>query len=175
MDWTDDIERVLEQIRINTKDLENIHKLSYFSMKDQLKYYRLPVIVISGCNSVISVSLQTWIAQDIISMTTCILALLCGLIGSVELYLGINKQMEIHLSSSRDYYVLSSDICKTLLLSKEHRPVPAKEYLDEVFNNYIKFYEKSVLINKKLDDKLQPSEIMNSKMVILMPSSQNNS
>ena len=56
----------------------------------------------------------------------------------------------------RDYYLLSVDIFKTLSLAKEHRPIPAKEYLEVKYNEYVKLVESSNAVSKKLEDKLSP-------------------
>jgi hypothetical protein len=87
---------------------------------------------------------------------TCLLALVCSIIGSIELYLAIQKGMENELVVSKDYYILSVDIYKTLTLSKNHRPIPAKDYLDKKYNDYIKLFENSNLLAKELTDKLNP-------------------
>ena len=165
MDWTDDIEQVLDKIRQNCNLFEENHKRLYIDCKNKLRFFRIPIIVISGVNSIVAVSLQTWVEQDTISMANCLLSLSCGLIGAVELYLGINKTMELHLASARQYYILGTDIYKTLLLSKCHRPIPAKEYLDEVFNSYIKYYENSVLLHRAFVDKLQSSVLSQATVV----------
>ena len=57
-DWTPDIDDVLNNIRINSLLLANKHKARYFELKDSLKWYRLPVIVLNGANSIISVKRQ---------------------------------------------------------------------------------------------------------------------
>ncbi len=158
-DWSYTIELVLNAIRKNCITLEQIHRDMYFKQKLYLRYFRVPVIIISGCNSIIAVSLQRWIQQDIISLVNCLLALLCGLIGSVEMYLQIQKAMEIHLITEKNLYILSCDICKTLLLDRELRPLPADQYLHETYNNYIKFFESSVLLNKKISDNLLPIDL----------------
>lgn len=155
-DWTTDIESVLEQIRINSVLLSKEHKKRYFYLTEILRYFRLPVIILSGINSIVSVGLQPYLAQGTISMMTCLLALICSVIGSIELYLTIQKSMENELMSSKDYYILSIDIFKTLSLSKEHRPIPAKEYLDKKYSDYVKLYENSNLLSKKITDKLNP-------------------
>ena len=103
-DWTSDIESVLEQIRINSILLSKEHKKRYFYLTEILRYFRLPVIIISGINSIVSVGFQPYIDQGTISMLTCLLALLCSIIGSIELYLTIQKSMENELTSSKDYY-----------------------------------------------------------------------
>lgn len=158
-DWTQDIEIVLEQIRINSVLLSKEHKKRYFYLLQTLKYFRLPVILLSGVNSIISVGLQPYVNQGAISMMTCLLALLCSIVGSVELYLTIQKSMENEVTASKDYYILSIDIYKTLSLGKEHRPMPAKEYLDTKYNEYVKLYENSNLLERKIIDKLNPLPI----------------
>jgi hypothetical protein len=70
-DWCSDIENFLENIRINSVIFSNEHKRRYFTLNEKLKYYRLPVIVLSGINSIISVGLQPYIDQGSISMLTC--------------------------------------------------------------------------------------------------------
>lgn len=155
-DWTQDIENVLESIRVNAVLLSKEHKRRYFALTENLKYYKIPVIIISSITSISSVGLQPYVAQGTISVITCLLALLCSIIGSIELYLTIQKSMENELLSSKDYYILSIDIFKTLSLSKEHRPIPAKEYLDKKYNEYVKLFESSNLLLKKLHDKLNP-------------------
>ena len=155
-DWSNDIECVLESIRQNCVFLTTEHKKRYFSLNQTLKYFRLPVIILSGINSIISVGLQPYLQQGLISVSTCLLALICSVVGSIELYLTIQKSMENELLASRDYYVLSIDIYKTLSLIREHRPIPAKEYLEEKYNEYVKLFENSNLLNNKLIDKLSP-------------------
>jgi hypothetical protein len=153
-DWTEDIELVLENIRVNCVLLSNEHKTRYFALKENLKYYRLPVIVLSGVNSIVSVGLSEYVEQKVVSVITCLLALICSIIGSIELYLAIQKGMESEMISQREYYLLGVDIFKTLTLSKPHRPVPAKEYLEHVYSEYCKLVENSNAVAKSIDDKL---------------------
>jgi ABC-type antimicrobial peptide transport system permease subunit len=153
-DWTEDIENVLEKIRKNSSILSEEHKHTYFRLKNTLQYFRLPLIVISGINSVISVGLQQYLEQPTISGITCVLSLICSIIGSIELFLAIQKRVEAELISSREYYLLTIDIQKTLLLNREHRPLPAKEYLEKIYNTYIKLTESSNLVKKSIKDAL---------------------
>jgi len=158
-DWTTDIDNVLDAIRLNCIVLCKRHKTRYFELKYSLNYYKLPVIVLNGCNSIISVGLQPYTSQGVISLTTSLIALLCGIIGSIELFLGVQKRLEADLISSRDYYLLSVDIFKTLTLNRENRPVPAKDYLNEIYNKYVKLVESSEALVKKIEDKLNTIDI----------------
>jgi hypothetical protein len=165
-DWSEDIEIVLDNIRQNCVLLSKEHKFRYFTLKENLQYYRLPVIVLSGLNSIISVGLSEYVNQKVVSVITCLLALLCSVIGSIELYLAIQKGMESEMISQREYYLLSIDIFKTLNLSKQHRPVPAKEYLERMYSEYCRLIESSNAVAKALDDKLCP---INPSLELIKP------
>jgi hypothetical protein len=154
-DWSEDIDKLLDNIRINSVLFSKEYKKQYFYLKNNLQYFRLPVIILSGINSIISVGLQSYLKQSNISIMTCLVSLTCSVIGSIELYLAVQKSMESCLISQRDFYLLSVDIYKTLSLKREHRPIPAKEYLEKQFNCYCKLIENSDTIKKKIQDKLQ--------------------
>ena len=154
MEWTDDIDNVLNNIRINCVILSNLHKQRYFELQSSLKYYRMPVIILNGINSIFAVGLQPYIYQGTISLTNSLIALTCGIIGSIELYLGIQKRLENDMISQRDYYLLGIDIFKTLSLDKANRPVPAKDFLEKSYNIYTKLIESSSTLAKVKGDKL---------------------
>lgn len=166
-DWTEDIDKVLDNIRINCVILSKLHKRRYFELKSSLKWYRLPVIILNGANSIISVGLQPYATQGAISLTTSLIALTCGIIGSIELYLGIQKRLENDMISQRDYYLLSIDIYKTLCLNRSNRPIPAKDYLDKSYNIYTKLIESSATLVRIKGDKLIPIELDLDPEIIL--------
>lgn len=161
MDWSDDIDQVLNNIRINCVLLSKLHKQRYFELKSTLKYYRLPVIILNGANSIIAVGLQPYATQGAISLTTSLIALTCGIIGSIELFFGIQKRLENDMISQRDYYLLSIDIFKTLSLDKKNRPIPSKDYLEKSYNIYTKLIESSSTLAKVKNDKLIPINLEN--------------
>jgi hypothetical protein len=158
-DWNEDIEKVLNNIRVNALYLSNKHKTRYFSLSNSIKWYRLPVIVLSGANSIVSVGLQEYISQSILSLTVSLISLLCSIIGSIELYLKKNTRMEADLISYTQLYLLSVEIYKTLTLLRENRPIPAREYLQKIFNEYTKLIESSNPLETAITDKLLPIDM----------------
>ena len=160
----EDIEILLENIRQNCVLLNREHKKRYLRLKQTLKYFRIPIIVLSGVNSLLSVSLQNYIEQGLISITTAVVSLICGTIGSVELYLSISQNMETELITSKDYYLLGIDIFKMLSLKAENRNIDLKTFLDEKFQIYQKLIENSNVLEKKILDKLCP--VMDNNPVI---------
>ena len=167
--WTDDIDAILNNIRINCVILTKLHKQRYFELKSTLKYYRLPVIILNGANSIIAVGLQPYATQGAISLATSLIALTCGIIGSIELYFGIQKRLENDMISQRDYYLLSVDIFKTLSLSRDNRPLPAKDFLEKSYNNYTKLIESSSTLSRVKGDKLIPIELNIEEDIVITP------
>ena len=156
----EDIENLLENIRLNCVFLHKEHKKRYLKLKQTLKYYKLPVICLSAVNSLLSVSLQNYVEQGIISISCAIVSLICGVIGSVELYLQIAANMESELITSKDYYLLGIDIFKMLSLRNSNRNVDLKAFLDEKFQVYQKLIENSNILEKKVLDQLCPVPVM---------------
>jgi hypothetical protein len=168
-DWNDSIEGVLDNIRTNCITLSKLHKQRYFELQSTLKYYRLPVIILNGANSIISVGLQPYATQGAISLTTSLIALTCGIIGSIELYFGIQKRLENDLISQRDYYLLSIDIFKTLSLNRDIRPLPAKDFLEKSYNTYTKLIESSSALSRVKKDDLIPINLNKHDEIVLTP------
>lgn len=167
-DWNTDIEDVLDSIRVNALYLSNKHKARYFSLSNSIKWYRLPVIILSGANSIVSVGLQEYISQSILSLTVSLISLLCSIIGSIELYLKKNARMEADLISYTHYYLLSVEIYKTLSLLRANRPIPAREYLQKIFNEYTKLIESSNPLETTITDKLLPIDINKPNNVLMI-------
>lgn len=158
--WTSDVESILENIRINSVLFSNYHKERYYIYKSYLKYFKLPLIVLSSLTSIASVGLTEYLNQQDVSLITCLLSLVSAIIGSVELYLGIQKSMESELLSSQKFTLISYNIFKTLNLKAEHRSLNGKVYLDEMYGDYIKIIENSKLIHsKRIKDALAPIPI----------------
>lgn len=154
--YTSDIESYLENVRLNCVLLQGVHKKNYFVLKSYLKYFKIPNIIISSCNSVISVGISSWLAQEYVSGITCLLSLLSAVITSIELYLGIENDMIKEEQISRSYYLLGTNIFKTLSLTRENRTINANDYLNEVFSEYNKLTERSAFVRKRIDDKMMP-------------------
>jgi hypothetical protein len=119
-----------------------------------LKFYRIPIIVISSLNSVSAVSLQGFLGQTYISLINMFLSLIVGVIGSIEMFYQITKQMEIELIGSKEFYILSCDIYKWLSLEEGNRVSSPKEFLNESYTRYIKLIETSITLKKRVEDKL---------------------
>ena len=154
MHWSDEIEEICEKLRVNCVNLSEYHRKRFYYFKSYGKWFRLPLIILASLNSTASVGLQPVLDQQIISGITCLIGMIMGIIGSLELYLGIQTAMELELKHSKDYYTLAIHLYKTLSLRRENRLEDGKEYLNEKYSLYIKLCESSNLLDKKMKNDL---------------------
>lgn len=94
-DWSTSIEDVLQNIRANCVLLSKLHKQRYFLLKSRLVWYRIPLIILNGFNSIISIGLQPYADQGVISITTSLISLTCGIVGSIELFLAFKNEWKM--------------------------------------------------------------------------------
>jgi hypothetical protein len=167
-----DIETLLNKIRLNSAVQSSNHKKRYIVLKSRLKPYKLSVIILSAFNAVFSIGLQSFLEQNTISILNSLMALSCGIIGSVELYLQVTKNMESSLISSKDFYELSIDIYKFLSLKEMNRSVSANVFVDDCYNRYIKLVQQSTLLKKRTDDQLTGECVLTLAGFALVPSFQ---
>jgi len=153
--WSNDIEEQLKNIETNCAKNADISKKDYLLLTDQIKYFRIPVIFLSSINAIASVSLNSYMNQDAVSIITCLVSFAVSLISSVELYLGLQKKIETALSSYRDYYLLSVKINNCLRLDRDHRNEnDARNFLIECLTQYEQLFGKSNITPDYFDDKL---------------------
>lgn len=144
--WSKDNETILEVLAQKAFLTSQYHERLYYMYNSRLKYIKIPIIVISGINSVIAVGLADYVNQNFISATNSVLALVCGVLGSIELFLKVSDNMVISLTAARELYVLHIEIRKTLRLRADDRGVDAKTYLDNVYTRYVDIIQNSKLV-----------------------------
>ena len=154
MSWTTDVETILNDLRENSVYLANFHKRNFFYYKRVATYFKLPTILVSAVASVASVGLTNYVAQEHISAITCLMSLFVGILNSFELYLRIQDNLEIELTTSKSYYALSIDLHKLLNLSQINREGDPKQVLNEYYKRYEDLVQESNLLSASYPDKL---------------------
>jgi hypothetical protein len=157
--WSQDIENVLDRIRVNAYNMSEIHRKRFLHFKAFSNYFDIPVIIISAANTIISVGVKSFLSQETISFTNCILSAICGIIVSIKLYLSIQTQMELELTTSKDFYTLSVEIYKTITLCETNRGVDGIVFLNEKFKTYSVLVQKSSILIKQMNDVMVPDKI----------------
>ena len=99
------------------------------------------------------------------------ISLIVSILGSIELYMKIQENMEVELVAQKDFYILSISIYKVLQLDEENRNIDMKLFLEEIFANYQKLIENSNVVAKKIQDKLTVIDVENNGYVSASSSS----
>ena len=162
--WTDGVESALIDLKNKSFNKSESHKKNYYFFKGYLKYFRIPTIILSGINSVFNVGLQPYLSQNIISILCCSISLTCGIIASVELFLGLQNMMEKELISSKEFYILSYDIYKILSIEREYRMLNGKIYLDNAHTKYCNLIERGNLLDTEDDETKNINMNVNEKI-----------
>lgn len=151
--WSEDVEKLCAEIQTNSSQFAERHRLAYLELIHLQRYFKIPIIILSACNSIFAVGLNAYTTQDAVSAINCILSLVCGIISSIELYINISQRIESELQSYRLFYILSLKIGNCLKLSREHRTeANGVQFLTEVENEYrALFNDSNVHINPIVD------------------------
>jgi hypothetical protein len=155
-EWSDETMTILDKIRQNSIVLNKYYKKKHLDLHGQIKYFKLPIIVMSSISGVASVGLNGYgITQSNINAIICLLSLTTSIIGSVELFLGIHEQAEVSLILYKEWYLLATDIYKITKLKESDRGTDGIRYLDEVYSKYTELIRKNGVFDiKTVNDKL---------------------
>lgn len=142
------IDKILNKIRHNCVHLSIYHNKRYHSYKNTLfSVFRVPLIILAGCNSFIAVGMQNYLSQDNISIINALLSILCGVITSIELLLNLQKRMELELETYKNYYKLSIEIFRYIKLDPIDRQIEPNDYLPKIYELYENLITNSNAIN----------------------------
>jgi hypothetical protein len=152
--WSDDICNLLSNYEYNCSTLANSYKGSYLHLMEISKLFKIPLIFLSSANSIVSVGLSAYLDQPMVSNITCLISFICGLISSIELYLGIQKKIESQIISYRSFYLLSIKINNLMRLHPSNRNCDPMTFLTEIEEEYKELFINSNILVRKMKDKL---------------------
>jgi hypothetical protein len=109
----------------------------------------------------LNVSLQTYIDPLYIAIVCSSITFVTGLLGTIELYLQLQKRMETCLNLSKDLFMNSMDIYKILSLDEKRRKGDAIDFLQEKYDSFRQIIEQSELTPD--ENILPPVEEINRK------------
>lgn len=153
--WHLEIEENLKKISVNCSQQCEICKKNYIELLEQQKYFSIPIIVISGLNSIFAVGLNSYMGQSSVSVINCILSFFVSVVQSIGLYLNIAKRIEINMTSYRNFYLLSLKINNILSLKRSQREEnDGHRFLDECIAEYEGIFTTMNITKDPIDDKL---------------------
>ena len=149
-DWTQEIEDILERVRINSVSLSNRHRENFYEFKQMSKWFDLPVIITSTISASFSVGATAYMSQNIVSTLTCSISMFITILSGVKLYLNLDDLIKNEFEMSKQFNLLSLDIFKMLHLKKEQRDELGIDYLNRSFSTYTQLIEKNNLLRTRI-------------------------
>ncbi len=163
--WTTDITNLIYNYEYNCSIMCEEYKNSYLYLINLIKYFKIPVLFLSSANSVAAIGLSTYIDQEMVSSITCLISFICGLISSIELYLGLQKRIESEIIAYRSFYLLSIKIKNIMSLSPSNREIRPDIFIKEIEDEYKDLFLNSNVISNKIKDRLlsitKPKPVLN--------------
>lgn len=150
--WHAEEEAFLENLQ---KQCETLYK---YMLKEHHYYDRLsgkfniPILIISSVNSLTAVALNSFIAQEYVSVLNAVLSAGTGVLGSVQLYLKLNEKMTKATRASIGFKRISLKISRELALAREVRTTEGPSFVQDCFSEYNQILESSNPIEKKLEE-----------------------
>jgi len=171
--WTIDITNLIYNYEHNCTIMCEEYKSSYLYLINLIKYFKIPVLVLSSANSIASIGLSTYINQEMVSSITCLISFICGLISSIELYLGLQKRIESEILAYRSFYLLSVKIKNIMSLAPTNRSIQPDVFVKEIEDEYKELFLASNVISTKIKDRLlsitKPKPIFNKLLSFNSP------
>lgn len=148
--WTDEVNGVLNRIRLNSIELSERHRVNSFTSKSYRKYFDIPTIILSTMASSFAIGATKFVSQHVVSLTNCGINMFIAMLTSIKLYLNLDETFKNEQAASRAFEYLALDLSKMLRLRKEQRNCDGLEYLNKIYAEYIKLKGNSKLLSKML-------------------------
>jgi hypothetical protein len=154
INFTPDVIALCEKIRLNSGVLHEYNRKLFLKYTERIRYYRIPVLLLSSVASVWSIAGTSFLPQSEVSLLNMLFGLIAGSITSLELFNKLDEKIRNAEELSHKFYTLSVEINKMIMLDDCNRSVDGKDFLNECFNSYVKLLENSFIMNDKVVDKL---------------------
>jgi len=153
-DWNDKEEEFLKKLSFQSALYYNYYNKESQSYYSLLKRFSIPILVVSSINSLMAVTLSTYMPQHIVSILNAILSATTGILGSIQLFLKINEKMSACLLTASAFNHLSLKITKELSINREIRVPDGRMFLNECFNEFNAIIDKAPPLDRRVNNLL---------------------
>jgi hypothetical protein len=148
--WHDKEETFLESIEKQCETLHAHHIEVYHYYSRLSSRFNVPILVISSINALTAVCLNSFLAQEYVSIMNAVLSAGTGVIGSIQLFMKINEKMTNALRSSIAFQRLSMKISKELSIDRAQRVTEGQPFLAECFSELNTAIEQGNPVDKPI-------------------------
>uniref|UniRef100_A0A2V0RBS2 VP11 n=1 Tax=viral metagenome TaxID=1070528 RepID=A0A2V0RBS2_9ZZZZ len=142
-------EIILERIKHSCYRSHILYKHRYLASRDRLTYFDVPIIVFSSVNSVLIAGGKNFINEDIIEITTCMLALATGIIQALRTFFKVDENRENCLTAYKDLFRLFCEISIILDQPRQTRGVDPQKFMADKSSEYKEIISRAIVLEYK--------------------------
>jgi hypothetical protein len=157
--WHPDEQEFLAKLEQQCNTYYDHHSKDHLFYSKLASKFNIPILIISAVNALTAVGLNSFIAQEFVSVLNAILSAGTGVLGSIQLYMKINEKMTNALRASILMKRLALKISKELSIAPENRVTDGQAFLVDCFSEFNTALEQGNPIEKELPNHLAFTEI----------------
>jgi hypothetical protein len=142
-------EAILLRVKASSEKFHRAYRRGYLSYRHRLMYFDIPIIVFSSVNSVLIAGGKNFLPSDVIEVTTCMLALVTGIIQALRTFLKIDENRENCLVTYKDLFRLFCEISIILAQPVHSRSVDAQKFMLDKISDYKEIMDKAIILEGK--------------------------
>lgn len=155
--WSFSQEKYLRKLHHESHTLAEYNRYQYKTFTNLNRRFSIPILVISGVNSLFALSLQSFLEQKYISIINACLSLVCSILGSIQMFMKIEEKIHNYIICAHEFNKLAYEISKELNLERSCRNVEGKQFVVECFNEFNRILDK------------QETKERHTKLFLLLP------
>jgi len=157
--WHPDEQEFLAKLEQQCNTYYDHHSKDHLFYSKLASKFNIPILIISAINALTAVGLNSFIAQEFVSVLNAVLSAGTGVLGSIQLYMKINEKMTNALRASILMKRLALKISKELSIAPENRVTDGQAFLVDCFSEFNTALEQGNPIEKDLPNHLAFTEI----------------
>jgi hypothetical protein len=142
-------ETILLRVKASAEEYHRAYKKGYLGYRHNLMYFDIPIIVFSSVNSVLIAGGKNFLPADVIEVTTCMLALITGIIQALRTFLKIDENRENCLVTYKDLFRLFCEISIILAQPVIARSVDPQKFMLDKISDYKEIMDKAIILETR--------------------------
>ena len=157
MQWDESIERLCARYCDESQIRIALHAKQYFFYKRQLKWFQLPIIILSACSGSVQFLSKSFPKHESHIVTgTATLSIIVSIISSVMTYLKLGENTAKNETAEISWQAFYNSISHQLSLKREHRDDP-ETFIADVKQKYERLFELSPIPDRKFIQQVKKS------------------
>ena len=166
--WHPDEQEFLAKLEQQCNTYYDYHSKDHVYYMKLASKFNIPILMVSAINALTAVALNSFIAQEYVSVLNAVLSAGTGVLGSIQLYMKINEKMTNALRASILMKRLALKVSKELSIDPQNRVTDGQAFLSDCFSEFNTALEQGNPIEKTLENTLAFTPIIKKEKYSFM-------